>query len=90
MVRSQGLCITFGNVLVFNSDSIVPTVPVKLEVHPLFVTAYSFYFKLPSISGGCLLISKCPENAPHAADDIVTYLLSHDLIEGSAAAQNVQ
>jgi len=52
-------CITFGNVLVCHGDSIVSTVPVKLEVDPLlFATAYSVYFQLPSLSVGCLLISR--------------------------------
>jgi hypothetical protein len=52
-------CMTFGNVLVCHGDSIVSTVPVKLEVHPsLFATAYSVCFQLPSLSVGCLLSSK--------------------------------
>ena len=52
-------CITFGKVLLCHSDTIVSTVPVKLEVHPLlFATAYSVYFQLPSLSVGCSLISR--------------------------------
>lgn len=43
-------CITFGHVLVCHGDSIVSTVPVMLEVHPLlFATACSVYFHLPSL-----------------------------------------
>ena len=35
-------CITFGNVLVCHSDTIVSAVHVKLEVHPLlFATLFS-------------------------------------------------
>jgi hypothetical protein len=52
-------CITFGNVLVCHSDTIVSAVCVKLEVHSLlFATVYSVYFQLPSLSVGCLLISR--------------------------------